>query len=132
MLAFQHADRKAQPRAPNTQIGGLVHVAGDAPAQRADLRCQSKCAHFCDGQAVFLAAGYRAGLDLVDAEIIERACNRNLGGAIEYDASLLLAVAQRAVSKEDPAVRRDFRAGLLIERAGPLSILWTVWHCGPT
>jgi len=53
---------------------------------------------------------------------------RNLGGAIEHDASLLFAVAQGAVGYQDPASRGDCRARRLVEWAWPHSILGTVSH----
>ena len=110
VLALEQADRKAQPRAPHAQVRRLVHVGIDAAAERADLRLQSELAHVGHGEAVFLAARHRAGFDLVDAEAIERARDRDLGGAVEHDAGLLFAVAQRAIGNEDASPRRDARA----------------------
>ena len=75
------------------RVGGLIHVGVDAAAKRADLCLQPELAHIRHREAVFFAAGHSPGFDFVDAEIVERARDRNFGSAIEYDTGLLFAVA---------------------------------------
>ena len=50
----------------------------------------------------------------------------SLAGTVEHDTGLLFAVAQRAIGNKNPAFRRNRRAGRLVERAWPHSVLGAV------
>ena len=91
------------------EVGG--HGAGEPP----HLRAQAGAGDELHRVPVVLRHAREAGLDAVDAEVVEEPRDLELLLRVEDDPDRLLAVAQRRVVQADAAADRV----RVVERAGP-------------
>ena len=109
------ADRGLDHRRAEPELEQRVHVSAEGAGETPHLRPQPRALDQLDGPPVLLRDAGEAGLDPVDAELVQEPRDLELLLGIEDDADRLLAVAQRRVVQADLAADAD----VVVQVSGP-------------
>ena len=118
-LELAVGDRRLDHGRGHPELDECLDIRGDRAREAPDLGFQASRGDELDRAPVVLGDAREAGLDPVDAELVEEACDLELLLGIKHDADGLLAVAQGGVVEPDPPAD----AMRVVERAGPDQVL---------
>ena len=114
-VELQVGDRRLDHREAHAELDEQLEVGGHGAREAPDLGAQAGGRDQLDRAPVVVRDAREAGLDAVDAELVEQPRDLELLLGVEHDADGLLAVAQRRVVEADvPA-----EAVRVVQRAGP-------------
>ena len=114
-VQLQVGDRRLDHRRGHTELDERLEIRGNRTREAPDLRAEPGAGDQLHRVPVVLRHAREAGLDAVDAELVEQLRDLELLLGIEHDADGLLAVAQRGVVQADAPAE----AIAVVQSAGP-------------